>query len=46
MEQTLQQPKRSNALVCFWPETAEELVDYGIEEVTFLLDHFQDVLEM
>ncbi|TRY59464.1 hypothetical protein DNTS_024407 [Danionella cerebrum] len=28
-----------------WPETAEKLVDYGIEEVTFLLDHFQCVLE-
>ncbi|TRZ03480.1 hypothetical protein DNTS_004588, partial [Danionella cerebrum] len=28
-----------------WPETTEKLVDYGIEEVTFLLDHFQCVLE-
>ncbi|TRZ01431.1 hypothetical protein DNTS_006590 [Danionella cerebrum] len=28
-----------------WPETAEKLVDYGIEEVTFLLDHFQCVVE-
>ncbi|XP_048852727.1 zinc finger protein 862-like isoform X1 [Brienomyrus brachyistius] len=42
----------TKAVKCFhvfnhdvWPETAEELVDYGIEEVTFLLDHFQYVLE-
>nr|XP_055071756.1 zinc finger protein 862-like isoform X1 [Misgurnus anguillicaudatus] len=42
----------TKAVQCFqvfihdsWPETLEELVDYGIEEVHYLLDHFQSVLE-
>ncbi|CAM4696780.1 unnamed protein product [Leuciscus chuanchicus] len=42
----------TKAVQCFqvfnhdvWPETVEELVDYGIEEVHFLLDHFKVVLE-
>lgn len=42
----------TKAVQCFlvlnhdaWPETLEELVDYGIEEVHYLLDHFQCVLE-
>ncbi len=42
----------TKAVQCFqvfnhdlWPETVGQLVDYGIEEVHFLLDHFQVVLE-